>query len=86
MRAAPRRRAPIAFYFGETFAGIFLPDVVRYLPFHLSSAAVGGGRAFGRAPDAAALSVGTALVLVTVWLVGSLVVAAGFSERAEITG
>jgi hypothetical protein len=32
------------------------------------------------------LSVGTALFLITVWLVGSLVVAAGFSERAEITG
>jgi ABC-type transport system involved in multi-copper enzyme maturation permease subunit len=76
----------IAFYFGETFAGIFLPDVVRYMPFHLSSAAVGGGSGFGGPPDPAALSIGTALVLVTVWLVGSLVVAAGFSERAEITG
>jgi hypothetical protein len=30
--------------------------------------------------------VGTAVVLVTLWLVGSLVVAAGFAERAEITG
>jgi ABC-type transport system involved in multi-copper enzyme maturation permease subunit len=76
----------IAFYFGETFAGIFLPDVVRYLPFHLSQAAVGGGGGFGGAPDPAALSIGTALMLVIVWLVGSLVVAAGFSERAEITG
>ncbi len=76
----------IAFYFGETFAGIFLPDVVRYMPFHLSQAAVGGGSGFGGPPDPGALSVGTALFLVTVWLVGSLVVAAGFSERAEITG
>ncbi|MEA2578149.1 MAG: type transport system permease protein [Chloroflexota bacterium] len=76
----------IAFYFGETFAGIFLPDVVRYLPFHLSQAAVGGGEGFGGPPDAGALSTTTALVLVTVWLIGSLVVAAGFSERAEITG
>jgi hypothetical protein len=76
----------IAFYFGETFAGIFLPDVVRFLPFHLSQAAVGGGSGFGGAPDPGALSVGTALMLVIVWLVGSLVVAAGFSERAEITG
>ncbi len=76
----------IAFYFGEQFAGIFLPDVVRYMPFHLSSAAVGGGRGFGGAPDPAALSVGTAVVLVTLWLIGSLVVAAGFTERAEITG
>jgi ABC-2 type transport system permease protein len=76
----------IAFYFGETFAGIFLPDVVRYMPFHLSQAAVGGGSGFGGAPDPGALPIGTALFLVTVWLVGSLVVAAGFSERAEITG
>jgi hypothetical protein len=76
----------IAFYFGETFAGIFLPDVVRYMPFHLSQAAVGGASGFGGAPDPGALSVGTALFLVTVWLVGSLIVAAGFSERAEITG
>jgi ABC-type transport system involved in multi-copper enzyme maturation permease subunit len=76
----------IAFYFGETFAGIFLPDVVRYMPFHLSQAAVGGGQGFGGAPDPAALTVDTALLLVIVWLVGSLVVAAGFSERAEITG
>jgi ABC-type transport system involved in multi-copper enzyme maturation permease subunit len=76
----------IAFYFGETFAGIFLPDVVRYMPFHLSAAAVGGAGGFGGPPDPAALTVGTALVLVSVWLVGSLVVAAGFSERAEITG
>ena len=76
----------IAFYFGETFAGIFLPDVVRYLPFHLSQAAVGGGEGFGGPPDPGALSIGTALFLVTVWLIGSLIVAAGFSERAEITG
>ena len=33
----------IAFYFGETFAGIFLPDVVKYMPFHLANAAVASG-------------------------------------------
>lgn len=77
----------IALYFGETFAGLFLPDVVKYLPFHLATAAVGGGGGFGP-PDAAgaSLSAGTALALIAVWLVGSLVLAAGFSERAEITG
>ncbi len=77
----------IAFYFGETFAGLFLPDVVKYLPFHLATAAAGGAGGFG--PAAAAgpvMSAGTALALVAVWLVTSLVVAAGFSERAEITG
>jgi ABC-type transport system involved in multi-copper enzyme maturation permease subunit len=77
----------IAFYFGETFAGIFLPDIVKYMPFHLANDAVGGGNGFGGAPpDPGALSADTALVLVTVWLVGALVVAAVFSERAEITG
>ncbi len=58
---------------------------MRYLPFHLSQAAVGGGEGFGGPPDPGALSIGTALILVTVWLIGSLIVAAGFSERAEIT-
>ncbi|HUP55560.1 MAG TPA: hypothetical protein VM408_08640 [Methylomirabilota bacterium] len=76
----------IAFYFGETFAGIFLPEVVRFLPFHLSQAAVGGRESFGGPPDPGALSITTALILVTVWLVGSLIVAAAFTERAEITG
>ncbi|MDF2736103.1 MAG: hypothetical protein K0S97_2727 [Chloroflexota bacterium] len=56
------------------------------MPFHLSQAAVGGSSDFGAPPDPGALSIGSALFLVTVWLVGSLAVAAGFSERAEITG
>jgi ABC-type transport system involved in multi-copper enzyme maturation permease subunit len=77
----------IAFYFGETFAGIFLPDVVKYMPFHLANTAVGGGSdGFGAPPDPGALSSDTALILVSVWLLGSLLVAAVFSERAEITG
>ena len=77
----------IAFYFGETFAGIFLPDVVKYLPFHLANAAVASGEGeLGRQGAAPALPADTALVLVTVWLIGALVVAALFSERAEITG
>lgn len=77
----------IALYFGEAFASIFLPDIVKYLPFDLASAAVGAGGGFGP-PDAAgtALAADTALLLAVVWLVGSLVVAAGITERAEITG
>jgi ABC-2 type transport system permease protein len=85
--------AGIAFYFGETFATIFLPDIVKYLPFAVAraSVAVSGSAAAaangGGGPGAAsALSADTALVLVAVWLVGSLVVALGFTERAEITG
>jgi ABC-2 type transport system permease protein len=83
--------AGIAFYFGESFAGIFLPDIVKYLPFSVANAALatssgtsstGGG--FGSA--ASALPADQALVLVAVWLVGALVVAAIFSDRAGITG
>src|SRR5664280_1155422 len=77
-----------ALYFGETFAGLFLPDVVKYLPFHLATAVVGGSTGFAPVPSSAvaAMSTDTALILVAVWLLGSLVVAAGFGERAEITG
>jgi ABC-type transport system involved in multi-copper enzyme maturation permease subunit len=86
--------AGIAFYFGESFASLFLPDVVKYLPFNLANAAVGSGGGFGGgggggggAPAATTpLSADLALLLVAAWLVGSLVVAAGFTERAEITG
>ncbi|HLX33747.1 MAG TPA: hypothetical protein VKR30_00730 [Candidatus Limnocylindrales bacterium] len=84
--------AGIAFYFGETFATIFLPDIVKYLPFAVARASVNIGGAAADAANAggpgaaAALPADTALVLVGVWLVGSLVVALGFSERAEITG
>lgn len=77
----------IAVYFGGTFAGIFLPDVVRYLPFQLADAALGAGGGFGGGPpDAGALSADTALLLLVVWFAGALAIAAGFSERAEITG
>jgi ABC-2 type transport system permease protein len=84
--------AGIAFYFGETFATIFLPDIVKYLPFAVARASVaisgtaaagdGGGSVGGSTP----LDANTALILVGVWLVGSLIVALGFTERAEITG
>jgi ABC-2 type transport system permease protein len=82
--------AGIALYFGETFARIFLPDVVKFLPFDVATASVatgaGGGGFGGGGADLAALDANSALVLVVAWLVGSLVVAAGFTERAEITG
>jgi hypothetical protein len=43
-----------------------------------------GGGGFGAGPDPLAQE--TAMLLVGAWLVGSLVVAAVFTERAEITG
>jgi hypothetical protein len=82
--------AGIAFYFGETFASIFLPDIVKYMPFAVARAAVdteGSGGGFGGGGGlTTALSADTALVLVGVWLVGALLVTALFTERAEITG
>ena len=84
--------AGIAFYFGESFASLFLPDVVKYLPFNLANAAVGSSGGFGGGGGSGAgaastpLSADLALLLVAAWLIGSIVVAAGFTERAEITG
>jgi ABC-type transport system involved in multi-copper enzyme maturation permease subunit len=83
--------AGIALYFGETFAGIFLPDIVKYLPFNVATASVstgatGGFGGGGGGAQIVTLDANTALALVVVWLVGSLAVAAVFTERAEISG
>ena len=78
--------AGIGIYFGGTFAAIFLPDIVQYLPFRLASTAIGGTTGFGGQTVTSAVSADLAIVLLIVWLVGSLAVAAGFAERAEITG
>jgi ABC-type transport system involved in multi-copper enzyme maturation permease subunit len=79
----------IAVFFVGQFATLFLPDWVKYLPFQLASSAVSIGRV-GIGGGAAGASVridpNLALLLLGLWLVGSLVVAAGFSERAEILG
>jgi len=81
--------AGIGIYFGEQFASIFLPNIVQYLPFDAANAVVavanegfggGGGGLVTR------LDPNTALLVVVAWLIGSLVVAALFTERAEISG
>jgi len=81
----------IALYFGETFAGIFLPDIVKYLPFSVATASVATGNSAGAGfggsrASVATLDANTALLLVVVWLVGALLVAALYTERAEIAG
>ena len=82
--------AGIGLYFGETFAGIFLPDIVKYLPFNVATASVATGAAtgggFGGGARIASVDANTAIVLVVLWLVGALAVAALFTERAEISG
>jgi ABC-2 type transport system permease protein len=81
--------AGIAVYFGEQFASIFLPDIIKYMPFNAASAVVavsdqgfggGGGGVITR------LDPNQALLVVIAWLVGSLVIASLFTERAEISG
>lgn len=80
----------IALYFVGSFALLFLPQVVKYLPFQLANSALDIGRVGlgngGALADSARVEPNLALVLLVVWFVGSLAVAAGFSERAEILG
>ncbi len=82
--------AGIAVYFGEQFASIFLPDIVKYLPFNAATAAVAtsGSSSFGGGGGVvvARLEPNDALIVVVLWLVGALVVATLFTERAEISG
>lgn len=81
--------AGIAFYFGETFASIFLPDIVKYMPFSVANASVSTGSSSGfggGAAAAASLPADQALVMVAIWLVGSLLVTALYANRAEISG
>jgi ABC-type transport system involved in multi-copper enzyme maturation permease subunit len=80
----------IAVYFGEQFATIFLPDVVKYLPFNAATAVVSTSGSFGGGGGGGAaivrLEPNVALVVVAAWLIGGLVVTALYAERAEISG
>jgi hypothetical protein len=75
-------------YFGGQFATFFLPDIVKWLPFSAGNAVLAQtGPGGGAGGDAfAALEPNLALLVVAAWLVGALVVAAAFTERAEIAG
>ena len=77
----------IAFYFGEGFASIFLPDIVKFGPFTSAGAVVAtDSSAFGGGAAPVALAPDVALLVVTAWLIGALFVTALFTERAEISG
>src|SRR6185295_696399 len=84
--------AGLAFYFGELFATVFIPDIVKYMPFAVANASIdvagsgGGGFGGGGTAGPPSLTPDTAHILVAAWLLGSLVVAVLFTERAEITG
>ena len=80
--------AGIGVYFGEQFAGIFLPDFVKYLPFNAANAVIARtpGDRGRRRRDRQPLAPDTAVLVVAAWLIGSLIVAAVVAERAEISG
>ena len=82
--------AGIAFYFGESFAAIFFPDVIKYMPFAVARASIDTGGGFGGGGGGGgltqALEPDVALALVAVWLLGAILVSILFTERAEITG
>lgn len=78
--------AGIGLYFGEQFASIFIPDIVKYLPFNAANAVVATSRSGGGGTVISVLDPNTALVVVFAWLVGALVVSSLFAERAEIGG
>ena len=79
----------IGLFFAEGIAGIFLSDVVQWFPFSASGAVTSGGGGSlnsggGGEITVSQLDPNTAVVVVGVWLVVALVVAAVFTERAEI--
>ena len=63
---------------------------MKYLPFSVATASVATGNSpgggFGGSRTVAALDANTALLLVVLWLIGALLVAAVYTERAEISG
>ncbi len=80
--------AGIGIYFAESFAGLLLPDIVKYLPFAAASALIKTDAALGGNGGATLprLDPDTAVFVVAAWLVASLAVTALFTERAEISG
>ena len=77
--------AGIGFFFGEQIASVFFPDVIRYLPFSVASAAT----RLATSPNQGLrhpLDPNVALVWVVGWLAAALIFAAVYTERAEITG
>ena len=78
----------IAVYFGSQFGAILVPDLVQYLPFSAANALLGpdlvvGG---GNVPTSTQLDPTAAFAVVVAWLVGSLLLAAVATERAEVGG
>jgi ABC-2 type transport system permease protein len=80
--------AGIGIYFAEMFAGAFLPDIVKYLPFNAANSLIQTDTAVtgGGAARPVALDPTTAVIVVGIWILIGLAVTAIFTERAEISG
>jgi hypothetical protein len=78
----------IVLYFAESIAGIFLPGVIKWFPFSAAGSVVAQDPAFNNngGPALERLDPNLAVVVVLVWLVVGLLVAALWTERAEIAG
>jgi hypothetical protein len=80
----------IGLFFAEGVAGIFAPHVIKFFPFSASGAVVSGGGGGSTMVNGtelgASLDANTAILVTAVWLVGSLLVACLWTERAEISG
>ena len=85
----------IGVYFAEGIASIFVPGIIKWFPFASASSMLAGasrsveagaGSSAAAAGAAGPLDPNLAVVVVLAWLVGSLLVAAAWTERAEISG
>ena len=78
----------IVLYFAEGIAGIFLPQIMKWVPFSAAGAVVAGDSSFGGGGGAAVarLDPDVAVVVVLAWLVVGLLIASLWTERSEISG
>jgi ABC-type transport system involved in multi-copper enzyme maturation permease subunit len=81
----------IGVYFAEGIASIFVPGIIKWFPFAAVSAmepttGLAGGGGAAAAIVSNRLDPDVALVVVVAWLVGALLVASLWTERAEISG
>jgi len=85
----------IGVYFAEGIASVFVPGIIRWFPFAAANAMLsgtsgarvaGGGGGAALASSTGRLDTDVAIVVVLAWLVGAMLVAALWTERAEISG
>jgi hypothetical protein len=80
----------IGLFFAEGVAGIFAPHVIKFFPFSASGAVFSGGAGGSTVVNGtelgASLDANTAILVTGAWLVGSLLVASLWTDRAEIGG